>query len=87
MSINNLSLNVENLKLTEKNVTRKLPIVFDQPMQWLALGFKDMAQAPLLSVLHGLILALHYEARFLRNPGAAERARQGFTTIVARHQA
>lgn len=27
-------------------------------MQWLALGFKDMAQAPLLSVLHGLILAL-----------------------------
>lgn len=35
-----------------------LPIVFDQPMQWLALGFKDMAQAPLLSVLHGLILAL-----------------------------
>jgi len=35
-----------------------LPIFFDQPMQWLALGFKDMAQAPLLSVLHGLILAL-----------------------------
>ena len=35
-----------------------LPIVFDQPMQWLALGFKDMAQAPLMSVLHGLILAL-----------------------------
>ena len=35
--------------------------------------------------IHGLILALHYEARFLRNPGAAERARQGFTTIVSRN--
>jgi len=36
--------------------------------------------------IHGLILALHYEARFLRNPGAAERARQGFTAIVARNK-
>jgi len=37
--------------------------------------------------IHGLILALHYEARFLRNPGAADRARKGFTEIVARNQA
>jgi AcrR family transcriptional regulator len=37
--------------------------------------------------IHGLILALHYEARFLRNPGAADRARQGFTAIVTRNQA
>jgi hypothetical protein len=37
--------------------------------------------------IHGLILALHYDARFLRNPGAAERARKGFTDIVARNQA
>lgn len=36
--------------------------------------------------IHGLILALHYEARFLRNPGAVDRARQGFNTIVARNQ-
>jgi len=36
--------------------------------------------------VHGLILALHYEARFLRNPGAAERARQGFSAIVARNK-
>ena len=36
--------------------------------------------------IHGLILALHYEARFLRNPGAAERARKGFSEIVARNQ-
>jgi AcrR family transcriptional regulator len=37
--------------------------------------------------IHGLILALHYEARFLRNPGAAQRARKGFSEIVARNQA
>ena len=36
--------------------------------------------------IHGLILALHYEARFLRNPGAADRARKGLTEIVARNQ-
>ena len=36
--------------------------------------------------IHGLILALHYEARFLRNPGAANRARKGFSEIVARNQ-
>ena len=37
--------------------------------------------------IHGLILALHYEARFLQNPGAAERARKGFNDIVARNKA
>ena len=37
--------------------------------------------------IHGLILALHYEARFLRNPGSADRARKGFSEIVARNQA
>jgi AcrR family transcriptional regulator len=35
--------------------------------------------------IHGLILALHYEARFLRNPNATERARQGFQHILARY--
>ena len=34
--------------------------------------------------IHGLILALHYEARFLKNPGSIERAHQGFTNIIAR---
>lgn len=33
-----------------------LPLLKDQPMQWLALGFKDLARAPLLSTMHGLIL-------------------------------
>ncbi len=35
--------------------------------------------------IHGLILALHYEARFLKVPGAADRARQGFARIVERY--
>ena len=35
--------------------------------------------------IHGLILALHYEARFLRNPRAADRARQGFQHILTRY--
>ena len=33
------------------------PISADQPMQWLALGLKDMARAPLLSIMHGVVLA------------------------------
>jgi uncharacterized membrane protein len=33
------------------------PILLDQPMHWLVLGFKDMARAPLLSLLHGVVLA------------------------------
>lgn len=36
--------------------------------------------------VHGLILALHYEARFLKAPGAAERARQGFARILERYR-
>jgi uncharacterized membrane protein len=35
-----------------------LPIVFDQPLQWLALGFKDFSKSPWLSTLHGLVLAM-----------------------------
>ena len=35
-----------------------LPIVFDQPLQWLALGFKDFARSPWLSTLHGLLISL-----------------------------
>ena len=34
--------------------------------------------------LHGLILALHYEARFLKNPGAMARTTAGFNHILAR---
>ena len=37
--------------------------------------------------IHGLILALHYEARFLKNPGSIERANQGFENILRRYGA
>ena len=33
--------------------------------------------------IHGLILALHYEARFLNNPGSIARAHAGFAHILA----
>jgi AcrR family transcriptional regulator len=35
--------------------------------------------------IHGLILALHYEARFLKTPGSIERAVKGFNSILARY--
>ncbi|MDP9901602.1 TetR/AcrR family transcriptional regulator [Variovorax ginsengisoli] len=35
--------------------------------------------------IHGLILALHYEARFLRVPGAIARAHVGFDNILLRN--
>lgn len=35
--------------------------------------------------IHGLILALHYEARFLKNPGAVDRANTGFGNILRRY--
>jgi hypothetical protein len=34
--------------------------------------------------IHGLILALHYEARFLQVPGSIGRANVGFDNILAR---
>ncbi len=37
--------------------------------------------------IHGLILALHHDARFLRSPGAAERARSGFERILGYYAA
>jgi len=36
--------------------------------------------------IHGLILALHYEARFLKVPGATERAREGFARLLERYR-
>lgn len=36
---------------------------------------------------HGLILALHYEARFLRVPGSIARANTGFDNILGRYAA
>ena len=42
----------------------------------------DMDPLQLVFELHGLILALHHDARFLRLPGVLERARTGFERIV-----
>lgn len=33
-------------------------IALDQPLQWLVLGWKDMARSPMLSMGHGLLMAL-----------------------------
>ena len=47
----------------------------------------DTDPAQMLFELHGLILALHHDARFLRNPGAVERARRGFIRTVTDYAA
>jgi AcrR family transcriptional regulator len=39
----------------------------------------------MLFEIHGLILALHYEARFLKNPGSLARASAGFENILQRY--
>jgi AcrR family transcriptional regulator len=41
----------------------------------------------ILFEIHGLILALHYEARFLKTPGSMERALTGFENILQRYGA
>ena len=43
--------------------------------------------AQMLFEIHGLILALHHDARFLRSPGAVERARMGFARTVSHYAA
>ena len=42
----------------------------------------DTDALQMLFEVHGLILALHHDARFLRLPGAVDRARKGFDRIV-----
>lgn len=45
----------------------------------------DTDAAQIVFEIHGLILALHYEARFLKTPGSIERAHQGFEHIISRY--
>lgn len=47
----------------------------------------DTNAEQMLFEIHGLILALHYEARFLQTPGSMGRAVQGFHNILARYSA
>ena len=46
----------------------------------------DTDATQMLFELHGLILALHHDARFLRLPGALDRARLAFDRIVNRYE-
>jgi AcrR family transcriptional regulator len=48
---------------------------------------EDTDPGQLLFEVHGLILALHHDARFLRSPGAVERARAGFARTVSHYAA
>lgn len=43
----------------------------------------DADPMQMLFEIHGLILALHHDARFMRNAGALDRAYRGFERIVA----
>jgi len=43
----------------------------------------DTDAGQILFEVHGLILALHHDARFLRHPGSLERAQQGFVRILS----
>ncbi len=45
----------------------------------------DADEAQMAFEIHGLILALHYEARFLKTPSSTHRASIGFDHILARY--
>jgi AcrR family transcriptional regulator len=47
----------------------------------------DTDPAQMLFEVHGLILALHHDARFLRHPGAIERARGAFDRVLTYYAA
>ncbi len=46
----------------------------------------DTDPLQMLFEMHGLILALHHDARFLRNPGVLDRARVGFARVLAHYE-
>ena len=45
----------------------------------------DTDPQQMLFEVHGLILALHHDARFLRSAGAADRARTGFERVLGHY--
>ena len=45
----------------------------------------DTDPQQMLFEIHGLILALHHDARFLRNSGVVDRARLGFERLLGHH--
>jgi AcrR family transcriptional regulator len=46
----------------------------------------DTDAQQLVYEMYGLILALHHDARFLRSPGAIERARGGFARLIENYR-
>ena len=48
---------------------------------------RDTDAHQMLFEIHGLILALHHDARFLRNPGTLDRARAGFERVLDNYRA
>ncbi len=42
----------------------------------------DTDSMQMLFEIHGLVLSLHHDARFLRSPGAVDRARVGFERVI-----
>jgi AcrR family transcriptional regulator len=47
----------------------------------------DTDPKQLVFEMHGLILALHHDARFMKAPGAVGRAQKGFDRLIRDHQA
>ena len=45
----------------------------------------DTDESQVLFEVHGLILVLHYEARFMRLPDSLPRAQRGFDNILQRY--
>jgi hypothetical protein len=45
----------------------------------------DTDPLQMLFEIHGHILAVHHDARFLRLPGALDRARTGFERVIAHY--
>lgn len=45
----------------------------------------DADEAQIVFEMYGLILVVHHEARFLKNPGSLARAQTGFSGILARY--
>ena len=45
----------------------------------------DADEAQIVFEMYGLILVVHHEARFLKNPGSLARAQTGFSSILARY--
>jgi AcrR family transcriptional regulator len=46
----------------------------------------DSDAQQLVYEMYGMILALHHDARFLRIPGAIDRARRGFERLIENHR-